>query len=187
MCIDDSCFEQKCIRSQKSASENGLPVLHHVLLPKMKGFVACLEELRGCLDAVYDITIGYKNRCPTFLDNAFGVAPSEVHIYVRRIAINDIPASEKMVGSWLIEAFFKKDKLLSDFNSQGCFPHQGTEGDLPTVSFLFNAFWVIIFTSICVYLTLFSSILFKVYISLVCAYLGSATYLNIRPSPVFTL
>lgn len=45
------CREQKCIRSQKYASENGLPVLKNVLLPKTKGFCACLEELRGSLDA----------------------------------------------------------------------------------------------------------------------------------------
>ncbi|XP_024980160.1 probable 1-acyl-sn-glycerol-3-phosphate acyltransferase 5 [Cynara cardunculus var. scolymus] len=179
--------EQKCIRSQKFASENGLPILHNVLLPKTKGFAACVEELRGCLDAVYDITIGYKYRCPTFLDNAFGVAPSEVHIHVRRIIANDIPASEEMVGSWLMDTFSRKDKLLVDFQSRGCFPHQGTEGDLPTISCLVNAFGVIIFTSICMFLTFFSSVWFKAYIVLVCAYLGSATYFNIRPDPIFAL
>ncbi|KAK1417464.1 hypothetical protein QVD17_26591 [Tagetes erecta] len=178
--------EQKCIRSQKFASEHGLPVLHNVLLPKAKGFAACLEELRGCLDAVYDITIGYKNRCPTFLDNAFGVAPSEVHIHVRRVIVNDIPTSEEMVGSWLIDTFTKKDKLLSDFQSNGCFPHQGTEGDLPTIPCLVNAFWVIILTSMCMLLTFVSSFWFKAYITLVCSYLALATHFNIRPSPIFT-
>nr|XP_043624925.1 probable 1-acyl-sn-glycerol-3-phosphate acyltransferase 5 [Erigeron canadensis]XP_043624926.1 probable 1-acyl-sn-glycerol-3-phosphate acyltransferase 5 [Erigeron canadensis]XP_043624927.1 probable 1-acyl-sn-glycerol-3-phosphate acyltransferase 5 [Erigeron canadensis] len=179
--------EQKCIRSQKFASENDLPILHNVLLPKTKGFTACFDELRGCLDAVYDITIGYKNRCPTFLDNAFGVAPSEVHIHVQRIGVNDISTSEEKVSSWLIDRFSIKDKLLSDFYSQGCFPHQGIEGDLPTIPCLVNAFGVITLTSACIFLTIVSSLWFKVYISLVCAYLGSATYFNIRPSPIFTL
>ncbi|GAY41643.1 hypothetical protein CUMW_061030, partial [Citrus unshiu] len=41
----------KCIRSQKYAAENGLPILKNVLLPKTKGFCACLEDLRGSLDA----------------------------------------------------------------------------------------------------------------------------------------
>lgn len=179
--------EQKCIRSQKFASENGLPILHNVLLPKTKGFAACVEELRECLDAVYDITIGYKYRCPTFLDNAFGVAPSEVHIHVRRIVVNDIPASEEMIGSWLMDTFSRKDQLLADFHSRGCFPHQGTEGNLPTISCLVNAFGVIVLTYICMFLTFFSSVWFKVYIVLVCAYLGSATYFNIRPDPIFAL
>lgn len=43
--------DQKCVRSQKYAAENGLPVLKNVLLPKAKGFFACLETLRGTLDA----------------------------------------------------------------------------------------------------------------------------------------
>ncbi|GKV26558.1 hypothetical protein SLEP1_g35840 [Rubroshorea leprosula] len=43
--------EQKCIRNQKYAAENGLPIMKNVLLPKSKGFSACLEELRGSLDA----------------------------------------------------------------------------------------------------------------------------------------
>lgn len=45
--------EQKCIKSQKYASENGLPVLKNVLLPKTRGFNTCLEILRGSLDAGY--------------------------------------------------------------------------------------------------------------------------------------
>ncbi|KAI4316782.1 hypothetical protein L6164_024727 [Bauhinia variegata] len=83
--------EQKSQNSQKFAAEVGLPVLTNVLLPKTKGFYACLETLRGSLDAVYDVTIACKNQCPTFLDNAFGVDPSEVHIHVRRVPIEDIP------------------------------------------------------------------------------------------------
>lgn len=43
--------EQKCIKSQKFAAENGLPILKNVLLPKTRGFHACLEILRGSLDA----------------------------------------------------------------------------------------------------------------------------------------
>lgn len=45
------CSEQKCIRNQKYAAEKGLPILKNVLLPRTKGFCACLEELRGSLDA----------------------------------------------------------------------------------------------------------------------------------------
>ncbi|KAJ0077290.1 hypothetical protein Patl1_36329 [Pistacia atlantica] len=137
--------------------ENGLPILKNVLLPKQKGFCACLEDLRGSLDAVYDVTIGYKHRCPTFLDNVFGVDPSEVHMNVRRIPIIDIPTSEEEVSAWLITTFQLKDKLLSNFYSQGHFPHEGTEAELSTVKFMFP---------------------------LVCAYLASATYFDVRPMPV---
>ncbi|KAJ0011317.1 hypothetical protein Pint_34574 [Pistacia integerrima] len=176
--------EQKCIRSQKYAAENGLPILKNVLLPKQKGFCACLEDLRGSLDAVYDVTIGYKHRCPTFLDNVFGVDPSEVHMNVRRIPIIDIPTSEEEVSAWLITTFQLKDKLLSNFYSQGHFPHEGTEAELSTVKCLVNLTAVIALISATTYFTLFSSIWFKIYVSLVCAYLASATYFDVRPMPV---
>jgi hypothetical protein len=42
--------EKKCIKSQEYASEHGLPKLEHVLLPKTKGFICCLQELRSSLD-----------------------------------------------------------------------------------------------------------------------------------------
>nr|AZM65192.1 lysophospholipid acyltransferase 1 [Vitellaria paradoxa] len=176
--------EHKCIKSQKYAAENGLPIFQNVLLPKTKGFLACLEELKDSLDAVYDITIGYKYRCPSFLDNAFGVDPSEVHIHVRRIPPSDIPISEDKTGSWLIDTFSLKDQLLSDFYLKGHFPREGTERDLSTTKCLVNFLVVISLTSICTYLTFFSSSWFKLYVSLVCAYLASATYFNIRPCPL---
>ncbi|MCD7450128.1 putative 1-acyl-sn-glycerol-3-phosphate acyltransferase 5 [Datura stramonium] len=179
--------EQKCIRSKKYASENGLPILNNVLLPKTKGFYTCLKELRGSLDAVYDITIGYKHRCPSFLDNAFGVDPAEVHMHVRSIAVADIPESENEAGSWLMDTFCDKDKLLSDFHSQGHFPREGIENELSTAKCLANFIFVITLTALCTYLTLFSSIWFKIYVSSACAFLATATYFNFRPSPIVSL
>ncbi|GLU09002.1 hypothetical protein SLE2022_258820 [Rubroshorea leprosula] len=175
--------EQKCIRSQKYAAENGLPILKNVLLPKSKGFCACIEELRGSLDAVYDVTIGYKHRCPSFLDNVFGVDPSEVHIHIRRVTLDDIPTPEKEVTTWLMDTFRLKDELLSKFYSEGNFPKQGTEAHLSTVKCLLNSIAVLILTSTCTFFTCFSSVWFKIYVSLACAFLTSASYFNIRPIP----
>ncbi|XP_031125804.1 probable 1-acyl-sn-glycerol-3-phosphate acyltransferase 5 [Ipomoea triloba] len=179
--------EQKCIRSQKYASENGLPILKHVLLPKTKGFCACLEELRGSLDAVYDLTIGYKHNCPSFLDNAFGVDPAEVHIHIRRIALSDIPHSENEAASWLMDTFSRKDQLLRDFYSQGHFPREGIEGELSMWKCLLNFAFVVFLTGVCTFLTLFASVWFKIYVTTACALLATATYFNFRPSPIVCL
>lgn len=134
--------------------------------------------------AVYDVTIGYKPRCPSFLDNVFGVNPSEVHIHVKRVALDDIPMSEEEVAAWLMNTFHLKDQLLSNFYSQGHFPHQGTEGELSTVKCLLTFLAVIALISTFMFFTFFSSIWFKIYVSLVCCYLTSATYFNIRPMPL---
>lgn len=176
--------EQKCINSQQFAAENGLPILKNVLLPKTRGFYSCVEILRGSLDAVYDVTIAYKNRCPTFMDNVFGVEPSEVHLHVRRIALEDIPDSESECNTWLLDTFHLKDQLLSDFIAQGHFPNQGIEGDLSTIKCLLNCIVVISVTVIFAYLSFFSSVWFKVYVVLSCVYLSCATAYNFRPTPI---
>ncbi|KAK9270616.1 hypothetical protein L1049_026198 [Liquidambar formosana] len=178
--------EQKCKKSQKFAAENGFPILKNVLLPKTKGFCACLEALRGSFDAVYDVTIAYKNQCPFFLDNVFGVDPSEVHIHVRRIPVEEIPASESEASAWLMETFQLKDQLLSDFVARGHFPHQGTEGELSTLKGLVNFIVVIALTGIFTFVTFFSSKWFKIYIGLAGAYLASATYFNVQLVPLLS-
>ncbi|KAL0432451.1 UNVERIFIED_CONTAM: putative 1-acyl-sn-glycerol-3-phosphate acyltransferase 4 [Sesamum latifolium] len=140
--------EQKCIKSQKFANENGLPVLKNVLLPKTRGFNVCLEILRGSLDAVYDVTIAYKNQCPSFLDNVFGVDPSEVHMHVRRIPLEEIPLSKDDAAAWLMNAFVLKDQLLTDFIVNGHFPQESTENQLSTVKCVANCIVVIVFTGV---------------------------------------
>ncbi|KAB5526790.1 hypothetical protein DKX38_020637 [Salix brachista] len=130
--------EQKCQRSQKFASEVGLPVLANVLLPKTRGFCLCLEVLQNSLDAVYDVSIAYKHQLPTFLDNVFGTDPSEVHIHVQRIPAKDIPASDAEAATWLIDRFQLKDQLLLDFKAQGHFPNEGNGQELSTLKCLVN-------------------------------------------------
>lgn len=176
--------EQKCLRSQKFAAENGLPILKNVLLPKTKGFYACLGALRVSLDAVYDISMAYKHRCPTFLDNVFGVDPTEVHIHVQRILPKEIPESEEDVTSWLIERFRVKDQLLTDFANLGCFPNEGTEGDLLTFSCLVKVTAMISLTCVFIYLTFYSVFWFKVYVIISGVYLSYITHFDIQPTPV---
>lgn len=175
--------EEKCKRSQKFATENGFPVLDNVLLPKTKGFWACLDTLRGSLDAVYDLTIAYKNNCPNFLDNVFGVDPSEVHIHIQRIPLSKIPESEDGAAAWLLDAFERKDQLLTDFSACGHFPDEGTEGELSTINCILNYFVVLAVTMLFIYLA-FVSIWVRIYVVLSCAYLALATYFNFRPSPI---
>ncbi|RDX69293.1 putative 1-acyl-sn-glycerol-3-phosphate acyltransferase 4, partial [Mucuna pruriens] len=176
--------DQKSIKSQKYAAEAGLPVLKNVLLPKTKGFHACLEALRASLDAVYDVTIAYKNECPSFMDNVFGVGPSEVHLHILRIPVEEIPASETKAASWLIHRFQIKDQLLSDFKIQGHFPDQQNENEISSFQSLLSFTVIVSFTAMFIYLTFFSLIWFKVYVGLSCAYLALATRFNFQLMPL---
>lgn len=176
--------EQKCIKSQRYAEEHGLPILNNVLSPRTKGFTACLESLRGSLDAVYDVTIGYKYRCPLFSDNVFGVDPAEVHIHIRRVPINEIPPCEDGGAAWLIEAFRCKDELLSNFSKEGCFPNSGIEGELPTFKCFLNLAVMVTATGFFSTIIILSSMWLKIFLALSCVYFASATYFDCRPTPI---
>jgi lysocardiolipin and lysophospholipid acyltransferase len=97
-----------------------------------------------------------------------------------------IPTSEDKISTWLMDRFRFKDQLLYNFQFQGQFPDQAKESDLPTVKSSINCVIVITLTGLCMY-CIFSSVWFKIYVSVVCAYLVPATYFNIRPQPILGL
>ncbi|KAL0806406.1 hypothetical protein Bca101_098898 [Brassica carinata] len=177
------CSEDKCKRSQKFAAEADLPALSNLLLPKTRGFSVCFEALHNSLDAVYDLTIAYKPRCPSFMDNVFGTDPSEVHIHVRRVLAKEIPANDAESCAWLMDSFQLKDKLLNDFSAQGQFPNQRQEEELSILKCVATFGVVLSLTGLFVYLTLYSHCCFKVYVGLSFWYLSFATYYKFRPSP----
>ena len=126
------------------------------------------------------MTIAYKHQCPTFLDNVFGLGPSEVHIHVRRIPIDEIVVSDEGATAWLMDKFKLKDHLLSDFIANGCFPEPRVQEQLSAFKCSMNFLLVISLTAIFAYLT-FYSFWSKVYVALSCIYLASVTYLRVQP------
>ncbi|OZJ06220.1 hypothetical protein BZG36_00761, partial [Bifiguratus adelaidae] len=115
------------------SKERGLPVMNHVLVPRTKGFVATVNELRGShVQCVYDLTLAYYHR-PS---RTVGMAPSMVrihasrldpeydfHIHVRRYMIDGLPKEEEKLSAWDLRQTLEKggdglSKLL-DVNDLG--------------------------------------------------------------------
>ncbi|CAG8823220.1 20753_t:CDS:2, partial [Dentiscutata erythropus] len=70
---------RKLLESQKFARERGLPILRNLLLPRTKGFVACVRQLRNAhVQYVYDFTIAYRH-----ITQGFQFPPNllQVHSY----------------------------------------------------------------------------------------------------------
>ena len=49
-----------CIRSAAYADKQGLVNTRHLVLPRSTGLLYCLQELRGTVEWVYDVTIAYE-------------------------------------------------------------------------------------------------------------------------------
>ena len=59
-------------KSQQFATANQLQVYDHVLHPRTRGFIKCIEEMTkgGYLQSIVDITVAYNGNIPqTFLQN----------------------------------------------------------------------------------------------------------------------
>lgn len=112
---------EKIARSREYAEKQGLTPLKHVLIPRTKGFVASVQSLRGHVDAVYDLTIGYVDGVPTLWQWIKGYV-RKVHLNVRRYAIDVLPESGEDLSDWLIKRFEEKDLLLDSYYSNRVFP-----------------------------------------------------------------
>ncbi|MCB9477792.1 MAG: acyltransferase [Deltaproteobacteria bacterium] len=112
---------QKLSASQKYAVEIGIPVTEHVMVPRTKGVVASIQGLRGHMDAVYDLTIGYVDGVPT-LWQWFKGLPKRVHLHVRRFPASELPQSAEDLTRWVFERYQEKDRLLAYYYEHGAFP-----------------------------------------------------------------
>jgi hypothetical protein len=112
---------EKIARSREYAEKQGMKPLEHVLIPRTKGFVASVQSLRGHVDAVYDLTIGYVGGVPTLRQWIKGYV-RKVHLDVRRYGIDALPEDGEALSDWLIKRFEEKDRLLDSFYSNGVFP-----------------------------------------------------------------
>lgn len=106
---------KKMAASRAHAEKTGLKPLQNLLLPRPKGFIASIKGLKGHLDAVYDVTIGYEGHSLSLREIMLGqIRP--VHIHVRRFLLKDLPTSDADLTQWTRKLFEEKDQLLTDFN-----------------------------------------------------------------------
>lgn len=66
---------------------------------------------------VYDVTVGYPYVLPeSELSMALGECPQEVHYFVRRWPISDIPVSCPVeLDNWLNQQWQKKEEMLKAY------------------------------------------------------------------------
>jgi 1-acyl-sn-glycerol-3-phosphate acyltransferase len=111
----------KLERSRRWAEQRGLRPTEHVLQPRTKGFVASVQGLRGHLDAVYDVTIGYETGVPTLWQYIKGLC-TVAHLHVRRTPVAELPRTDADLADWLQRRYQEKDRLLDHFYRHGAFP-----------------------------------------------------------------
>ncbi len=85
-------------------------------MPRTKGFVASVNGLRSRVDAVYDVTLGYRGGVSTLIEFVRGKNP-EVHIHVRRFPVATLPEESTDLTTWILDRFVEKDQRMEAFKA----------------------------------------------------------------------
>ncbi|ESS63033.1 acetyltransferase [Trypanosoma cruzi] len=137
--------ESNVEKSHAYAAQNGLPRFHHVLNPRVKGFVAMKNMIGAAnIEEIVDVTMGYTDfvpgERPAECSVVNGRMPKKVHILCmrhrmaentpsmgeERRALDVVPTDDDGLSLWLNDCFAKKEVLLSQFyasNPVGFEPH----------------------------------------------------------------
>ncbi|CAL4104612.1 unnamed protein product [Meganyctiphanes norvegica] len=120
----------KHVASMEFARKRGLPELKRHLIPRTRGFIQCIQSVKGEFPAIYDVTVGFNTKEgaePSLLNMLRGQKVMG-ELYVRRIAISDIPNDDEGLSNYLHDMYRIKDKLLDSYMNTGSFT---AENDLP--------------------------------------------------------
>ncbi|GJQ08289.1 hypothetical protein GpartN1_g80.t1 [Galdieria partita] len=121
------------------AKKNDLPGFNNVLVPRFKGFFACVQLLRSRLSFVYNATLIYEggedelgvsriNLAKVFFlrrDAPEEAFPSQrqlfpvAHVVLEKIPIDKVPFEEESCRDFLMTLFERKEKLIQRFKEDG--------------------------------------------------------------------
>ncbi|KAK3510635.1 hypothetical protein QTP70_011900 [Hemibagrus guttatus] len=139
--------EKKHQISMQVAESKGLPKLKYHLLPRTKGFTTTLQCLKGTVNAVYDVTLNFKDKeNPTLLGIING-KKYRADMRVRRFAVDEIPDDEKECAAWLHKLYQEKDELQEYYFKEGRFPGNVVKPKRRLWTLLNFLFWATILLS----------------------------------------
>lgn len=135
-------FSRKTLAAaQKFSISSGLPPPRNVLVPRTKGFVAAVNDIRKFVPAIYDLTIAVsKGDAHPSMSRSSG-KPSVVKVHLKRHSMGDLPESEEGIAKWCTDAFVAKDALLDKFIAEGTYGDQIYPSIRPKKSLYVTLFW----------------------------------------------
>ncbi|KAL7601743.1 hypothetical protein Lser_V15G26336 [Lactuca serriola] len=122
--VEGTRFTQaKLLAAQEYASSLGLPVPRNVLIPRTKGFVTSVSQMRSFVPAIIDMTVALpKDTTPPTMLRLFKGQSSVIHVKVKRHSMKDLPESDEAVAQWCKDIFVVKDDVLDKHRELNAFP-----------------------------------------------------------------
>jgi len=101
----------------------GLPKLHHHLLPRTKGFSFLVDKInREKVKNIYCVTMAEDpQHSPLTIANVLSRKKTVGHAFIREIPLESIPRDQEGSAQWLMKLYEEKDRLKSSFLKTGSF------------------------------------------------------------------
>ncbi|KAJ4905076.1 1-acyl-sn-glycerol-3-phosphate acyltransferase 2 [Raphanus sativus] len=117
--------ETKLKAAQEYAASSELRIPRNVLIPRTKGFVSSVSNMRSFVPSIYDMTVAIpKTSPPPTMLRLFKGQPSVVHVHIKCHSMKDLPESDEAIAQWCINQFVAKDALLDEHIAADTFPGQ---------------------------------------------------------------
>lgn len=112
----------KLLAAQEYAASQGLPVPRNVLIPRTKGFVSAVNNMRSFVPAIYDMTVAIPKDMPSpTMLRILKHQPCQIHVHMKRRPMNEVPESDEAIAQWCRDMFMAKDSLLDKHLAHGTF------------------------------------------------------------------
>ncbi|CAJ1955636.1 unnamed protein product [Sphenostylis stenocarpa] len=142
--VEGTRFTQtKLLQAQEFAASKGLPIPRNVLIPRTKGFVTAVDNLRTFIPAIYDCTyaVPKTETSPTLLRIFKGISCT-VKVQIKRHKMVELPETDDGIAQWCKDAFVAKDALLEKYKTTEIFSDQELQQiHRPKISILVVVFW----------------------------------------------
>ncbi|WVY99358.1 hypothetical protein V8G54_025428 [Vigna mungo] len=143
--VEGTRFTQtKLLQAQEFAASKGLPTPRNVLIPRTKGFVTAVNNLRTFVPAIYDCTyaVPKSEASPTLLRIFKGFSCS-VKVQIKRQKMVELPETDDGIAQWCKDAFVAKDAILEKYNTTELFSDQELQQiRRPKISILVMFCWL---------------------------------------------
>ncbi|KAL7185215.1 hypothetical protein ACSBR2_027193 [Camellia fascicularis] len=135
-------IQAKLEAAQEYAASTGLPVPRNVLIPRTKGFVSAVSEMRSFVPAIYEVTVAIpKSSPPPTMLRLFKGKSSVMHVHLKRHLMKDLPETDDAVAQWCRDMFVAKDKLLDKHIADDIFSEQEQDMGRPIKSLVVVISW----------------------------------------------
>ncbi|KAB2615426.1 hypothetical protein D8674_022014 [Pyrus ussuriensis x Pyrus communis] len=113
----------KLSAAREFAASRKLPIPRNVMIPRTKGFVTAVKNLRSFVPAIYDVTLAVPEGYSTpSLYMLMERQHTVVKVHVKRYSMTELPESDEGIAQWCRDRFVAKVRMNFEHYSTNMIP-----------------------------------------------------------------